>query len=92
MRSHQMNYSFSENGNSFLTSISSGPIHFLSGVVVVGVQPIAFLDTLPIFRINRIQNPDDQLIRVTNIINKGFASKLYTVGVFLDVKRAVDKM
>ncbi|GFW97208.1 probable RNA-directed DNA polymerase from transposon X-element [Trichonephila clavipes] len=27
-----------------------------------------------------------QLIRVTNIINEGFASKLYTVGVFLDVK------
>ncbi|GFS94608.1 RNA-directed DNA polymerase from mobile element jockey [Trichonephila clavipes] len=33
-----------------------------------------------------------QLIRVTNIINEGFASKLYTVGVFLDVKRAFDKM
>ncbi|GFX32158.1 RNA-directed DNA polymerase from mobile element jockey [Trichonephila clavipes] len=33
-----------------------------------------------------------QLIRVTNIINEGFASKLYTVGVFLDVKRAIDKM
>ncbi|GFY00090.1 RNA-directed DNA polymerase from mobile element jockey [Trichonephila clavipes] len=32
-----------------------------------------------------------QLIRVTNIINEGFASKLYTVGVFLDVKRAFDK-
>ncbi|GFV19825.1 RNA-directed DNA polymerase from mobile element jockey [Trichonephila clavipes] len=33
-----------------------------------------------------------QLIRVTNIINEGFASKFYTVGVFLDVKRAFDKM
>ncbi|GFT70719.1 RNA-directed DNA polymerase from mobile element jockey [Trichonephila clavipes] len=33
-----------------------------------------------------------QLIRVTNIINEGFANKFYTVGVFLDVKRAFDKM
>ncbi|GFX64664.1 RNA-directed DNA polymerase from mobile element jockey [Trichonephila clavipes] len=33
-----------------------------------------------------------QLIRVTNIINEGFAHKFYTVGVFLDVKRAFDKM
>ncbi|GFT05445.1 RNA-directed DNA polymerase from mobile element jockey [Trichonephila clavipes] len=33
-----------------------------------------------------------QLIRVTNIINDGFANKFYTVGVFLDVKRAFDKM
>ncbi|GFW46213.1 RNA-directed DNA polymerase from mobile element jockey [Trichonephila clavipes] len=33
-----------------------------------------------------------QLICVTNIINEGFASKLYTVGVFLDIKRAFDKM
>ncbi|GFT92146.1 probable RNA-directed DNA polymerase from transposon BS [Trichonephila clavipes] len=33
-----------------------------------------------------------QLIRATNIINEGFASKLYTVGVFFDVKRAFDKM
>ncbi|GFU87561.1 RNA-directed DNA polymerase from mobile element jockey [Trichonephila clavipes] len=33
-----------------------------------------------------------QLIRVANIINEGFAHKFYTVGVFLDVKRALDKM
>ncbi|GFX46161.1 RNA-directed DNA polymerase from mobile element jockey [Trichonephila clavipes] len=33
-----------------------------------------------------------QLIRVANIINEGFAHKFYTVGVFLDVKRAFDKM
>ncbi|GFX36234.1 probable RNA-directed DNA polymerase from transposon X-element [Trichonephila clavipes] len=33
-----------------------------------------------------------QLIRVTNIINEGFANKFYTVGVFLDVKRVFDKM
>ncbi|GFS63745.1 RNA-directed DNA polymerase from mobile element jockey [Trichonephila clavipes] len=33
-----------------------------------------------------------QLIRVTNIIDEGFAHKFYTVGVFLDVKRAFDKM
>ncbi|GFT78235.1 probable RNA-directed DNA polymerase from transposon X-element [Trichonephila clavipes] len=33
-----------------------------------------------------------QLIRVTNIINEGYANKFYTVGVFLDVKRAFDKM
>ncbi|GFS97758.1 probable RNA-directed DNA polymerase from transposon X-element [Trichonephila clavipes] len=33
-----------------------------------------------------------QPIRVTNIINEGFANKFYTVGVFLDVKRAFDKM
>ncbi|GFU13291.1 probable RNA-directed DNA polymerase from transposon X-element [Trichonephila clavipes] len=33
-----------------------------------------------------------QLIRVTNIINEGFAHKFYTVGVFLDVRRAFDKM
>ncbi|GFX63085.1 RNA-directed DNA polymerase from mobile element jockey [Trichonephila clavipes] len=33
-----------------------------------------------------------QLIRVTNFINEGFAHKLYTVGVFLDVKRAFDKL
>ncbi|GFW57863.1 RNA-directed DNA polymerase from mobile element jockey [Trichonephila clavipes] len=33
-----------------------------------------------------------QLIRVTNIINEGFANKFYTVGVLLDVKRAFDKM
>ncbi|GFU70418.1 probable RNA-directed DNA polymerase from transposon X-element [Trichonephila clavipes] len=29
---------------------------------------------------------------LTNIINEGFAHKFYTVGVFLDVKRAFDKM
>ncbi|GFW64559.1 RNA-directed DNA polymerase from mobile element jockey [Trichonephila clavipes] len=33
-----------------------------------------------------------QLIRVTNIINEDFAHKFYTVGVFLDVERAFDKM
>ncbi|GFS80271.1 RNA-directed DNA polymerase from mobile element jockey [Trichonephila clavipes] len=33
-----------------------------------------------------------QLIRVTNIINEGFTHKFYTVGVFLDFKRAFDKM
>ncbi|GFU88011.1 probable RNA-directed DNA polymerase from transposon X-element [Trichonephila clavipes] len=33
-----------------------------------------------------------QLMRVTNIINEGFAHKFYTVGVFLDVKRAFYKM
>ncbi|GFT48864.1 RNA-directed DNA polymerase from mobile element jockey [Trichonephila clavipes] len=33
-----------------------------------------------------------QLIRVTNIINEGFSHKFYTAGVFLDVKRAFDKM
>ncbi|GFW04404.1 RNA-directed DNA polymerase from mobile element jockey [Trichonephila clavipes] len=33
-----------------------------------------------------------QLIRVTNIINEGYTYKFFTVGVFLDVKRAFDKM
>ncbi|GFX79767.1 RNA-directed DNA polymerase from mobile element jockey [Trichonephila clavipes] len=33
-----------------------------------------------------------QLICVTNIINEGYAHKFYTVGVFLDVERAFDKM